>query len=77
MLCGKVFIIRHSTAGRVFFSTSHAKMRAMKGAGDMTDLKEIGKFIAECRKEKGFTQKELGEKLNVTDRAVSKWETGD
>ena len=42
----------------------------------MTDLKEIGRFITECRKEKGLTQKALGEKLNVTDRAVSKWETG-
>lgn len=36
----------------------------------------IGKFIAEQRKQKGFTQKELAEKLNVTDKAVSKWETG-
>ena len=35
------------------------------------------RYIAECRKEKGLTQKALGEKLNVTDRAVSKWETGD
>ena len=36
----------------------------------------IGKFIAEQRKQKGLTQKELAEKLNVTDKAVSKWETG-
>ena len=36
----------------------------------------IGKFIAACRKEKGLTQKQLAEKLNITDRAVSKWETG-
>ena len=36
----------------------------------------IGKFIATCRKEKGLTQKQLAEKLNITDRAVSKWETG-
>ena len=34
----------------------------------------IGKLIAELRKEKGMTQKELAEKLNITDRAVSKWE---
>ncbi len=35
-----------------------------------------GKFIACCRKEKGLTQAQLAEKLNITDRAVSKWETG-
>lgn len=37
---------------------------------------EIGKFIAKCRKEKKITQAQLAEKLNITDRAVSKWETG-
>lgn len=37
---------------------------------------EIGKFIAERRKEKKLTQAQLAEKLNITDRAVSKWETG-
>lgn len=37
---------------------------------------EIGTFIAECRKEKKLTQAQLAEKLNITDRAVSKWETG-
>ena len=37
---------------------------------------KIGKFIAECRKNKGLTQKQLADKLNITDRAVSKWETG-
>ena len=40
------------------------------------DLIKIGKFIAECRKNIGLTQKQLAEKLNITDRAVSKWETG-
>lgn len=37
---------------------------------------EIGKFIAKCRKEKKLTQAQLAEQLNITDRAVSKWETG-
>lgn len=37
---------------------------------------EIGTFIAKCRKEKNLTQAQLAEKLNITDRAVSKWETG-
>ena len=40
------------------------------------DQIKIGKFIKEKRKEKKITQSELAEKLNVTDRAVSKWETG-
>ncbi len=42
----------------------------------MMNQTEIGKFIAKCRKEKKLTQAQLAEKLNVTDRAVSKWETG-
>lgn len=37
---------------------------------------DIGRFIATCRKEKQLTQAQLAEKLNITDRAVSKWETG-
>ena len=37
---------------------------------------EIGEFIAKCRKEKKLTQAQLAERLNITDRAVSKWETG-
>ncbi|MBQ7045451.1 MAG: helix-turn-helix domain-containing protein [Clostridia bacterium] len=40
------------------------------------DQVKIGKFIAECRKREGLTQMQLAEKLNITDRAVSKWETG-
>lgn len=37
---------------------------------------KIGKFISECRKAKGWTQNQLAEKLGITDKAVSKWETG-
>ena len=37
---------------------------------------EIGKFIAECRKRNNLTQMQLAEVLNITDRAVSKWENG-
>ena len=37
---------------------------------------KIGKIIAKCRKENGYTQALLAEKLGITDRAVSKWENG-
>ena len=40
------------------------------------DQIKIGKFIAFCRKEQGMTQAVLAEKLGISDRAVSKWETG-
>lgn len=40
------------------------------------DQVKIGKFIAQCRKEKNLTQMQLAEWLGITDRAVSKWETG-
>lgn len=40
------------------------------------DQVKIGKFIAEHRKKKNLTQQKLAEKLNITDRAISKWETG-
>lgn len=37
---------------------------------------KTGSFIAECRKEKGYNQKQLAERLNVTEQAVSRWERG-
>lgn len=37
---------------------------------------KIGSFIAECRRKKKLTQIQLAEKLGITDKAVSKWETG-
>lgn len=45
------------------------------GGKEMDQIK-TGKFIAQRRKEKGITQFQLAEALGVTDRAVSKWETG-
>ena len=40
------------------------------------DQVKIGRFIADCRKKQKLTQMQLAERLNLTDRAVSKWETG-
>lgn len=55
------------------FSESFGKI-IVKG-GNMNQVK-IGRFIAECRKKENMTQMQLAEKIGVTDRAVSKWETG-
>lgn len=41
----------------------------------MNQLK-VGNFIAEMRKEKGLTQEQLGEKMGVTNKTISRWETG-
>ena len=45
--------------------------------GDNMDQKRIGKFIYECRKEKGYTQEDLAEKLGVTSKSISRWENGN
>ncbi len=41
----------------------------------MNEVK-VGQFIADCRKQKNMTQVELAKRLNITNRAISKWETG-
>ena len=40
------------------------------------DLINTGKFIADLRKEKGLTQAQLGERMGVTNKTISRWETG-
>ena len=40
------------------------------------DQEKIGKFIAQCRKDKNITQEQLAEKLGVTNKSVSRWENG-
>lgn len=41
------------------------------------DLVQIGKFIAELRKEQKLTQEQFGEKIGVTNKTVSRWENGN
>ena len=41
------------------------------------DQIKIGKFIAALRKEKCLTQEQLGEKLGVTNKTISRWENGN
>ena len=48
---------------------------SMKGDREV-DQKKIGSFLKELRKEKNLTQEQLAEKLNVSGRTVSRWETG-
>jgi transcriptional regulator with XRE-family HTH domain len=40
------------------------------------NLDDIGKFLTELRKEQGLTQEQLGEKIGVTNKTISRWETG-
>lgn len=40
------------------------------------DAKKTGNFICENRKKQGISQKELADKLGITDKAISKWERG-
>ena len=40
------------------------------------DTVKIGKFLAELRREKGMTQRQLAQKLRVSDKTISRWETG-
>ena len=40
------------------------------------DQKKVGDFLAQLRKEKGLSQKELAQIVGVTDKTVSRWETG-
>lgn len=40
------------------------------------DMVKIGKFLAELRHEQGMTQAELGEKIGISSKTISRWETG-
>ena len=59
---------------RLYSSAQSVRIEAT--GGEAMDANATGRFIAKLRRQKGYTQKELAEKLLVTDKAVSRWETG-
>ena len=59
----------------IYIEKSCCNMEGEMWGKAMNQIK-TGKYIAEKRKKKGLTQKELAEKLLVSDKAVSKWERG-
>ncbi len=61
----------HVTNASFAYTIKSTKRKAV-----LMDNKKFGQFILQLRKEKGWTQLELAEKLNITDKAVSKWERG-
>ena len=63
--------MRQVTTTVFYYTISSTKRKAV-----FMDNQKFGEFILSLRKEKGWTQLELAEKLNVTDKAVSKWERG-
>ena len=64
----------NSTDGRVTFKGFYDIL--LSGDGAMNN-KKTGQFISVLRKELNYSQKDLADKLNVTDKAVSKWETAE
>lgn len=40
------------------------------------DVQKVGQFLATLRKERGLTQDELGQRVGVTNKTISRWETG-
>lgn len=68
--------VGHSTAVRLPKCPLWGMLRGeVMDVYDM-DKAAFGAFVAGLRKEKGWTQRELAEQLHITDKAVSKWETG-
>lgn len=75
-----------STAGRLRFGRGFATLvptKPDKGGSNVEqqnfelNKQAFGSFLAQLRREKGWTQKDLAERLYVSDKAVSKWERGE
>jgi len=53
--------------------TENAAFAIVSSEVIQVELTQIGKFIAELRKEHGFTQEQLGDKIGVTNKTISRW----
>ena len=71
-----VLIFCNSTASRLIYAYSHHNMCAGGGCMYQISNEKFGLFVTELRKKKNLTQKDLAEKLYVSDKTVSKWERG-
>ena len=71
-----VLIFCNSTASRLIYAYSHYNMCAGGGCMYQISNEKFGLFVTELRKKKNLTQKDLAEKLYVSDKTVSKWERG-
>lgn len=68
--------MQYSSIVRLSYSKFHVKMAMEVINVFEIDKQKFGAFVAELRKEKGYTQKELAKRLFISDKAISKWETG-
>ena len=74
---GKIKEKVHSLIKRLCSSNNFLIINYNEGGVEEMDKYRFGDFIYNLRKQKGLTQEELGRKLKVTNKAVSKWETGE
>lgn len=58
------------------FHPSRDKIVPNSNGGEPMDIQKVGQFLAALRKERGLTQDELGQKVGVTNKTISRWETG-
>ena len=69
------FRIPHLSAPCVYIPPRFVLCSGQKGGSPMDQIK-IGRFIAETRRAKGLTQRQLADQLSISDKTISKWETG-
>ena len=69
------FRIPHLSAPCVYIPPRFVLCLGQKGGSPMDQIK-IGRFVAETRRAKGLTQRQLADQLSISDKTISKWETG-